>query len=68
MLQFQLKSDLQIKALSQLSLDVCKIMVGSVIIGFFVPSLGIPFWFFVVGIGAAIGTFYVGLSTLNLIK
>ena len=58
----------QINGLANLLIDIGKLFIGSVVIGFFIPSLGISLAFFVVGIIFAVGSFYIGLSLLRFVK
>lgn len=64
----QLTSKLQIKAFSQLLLDLGKIIAGSVVIGFFIPSLGIRWGAFITGIFISYMCFYFGLESMNFLK
>ncbi len=66
MLQLRTKS--QVQGLADLLLDVIKIIIGAVIIGFFIPSSGVPFEFFIVGIVLIIMSFWFSMKLLGSIK
>jgi hypothetical protein len=58
----------QIKTLSNLLVDLGKIVVGSVVIGFFIPSLKVSFLSFLIGIAFTVFFFYFGIASLTLVK
>ena len=61
----QLRTKIQVKGLSDLFIDLGKILVGSVIVGFFVPSLNIPVWLFIAGLFGAWWFFRNGIWLLQ---
>ena len=57
----------QLEVLSKLLIDIGKLFFGSVVVGFFVPSLNIPLLTFVAGIIISIILFVFGVNLVRLI-
>lgn len=55
----------QIKELSKLSLDLGKIIIGTVVVGFFILSMGITLSAFIGGIVAAFSFFSFGIFIVS---
>lgn len=62
------KHPIQLKATSNLLLDLGKMVTGTFVIGFFVPSLEFSFISFLGGLIIAGGFFYSGLASLRLLE
>ena len=60
-------SALQVKTVSKLILDLGKIFFGSVVVGFFIPSLEIPLAVFLSGTAFSLGLFIIGIKLLKSI-
>lgn len=59
---------LQLDVLSKLLIDIGKLFFGSVVVGFFIPSLNIPPFTFVIGIVISITLFVFGVNLVKLIN
>ena len=66
-MQLSKKFPAQLKGIAQLLLDIGKIVAGTIIVGFFIPSAGVNLGIFIFGIIIACGTFYAGISFLRFV-